>query len=146
MNSRIMWISAVALSLCAGLILAGCEKKPRATPNKASSAEVMPSKAPAEQVKSPAKHEEHQATPVKAPAEAAKAPAKPVEHQAAPAKPAEKVAPAAISQKTCPVSGKPIDPKVFVTYQGKKVYFCCKDCIPKFEKEPAKYMAILEKK
>jgi YHS domain-containing protein len=40
--------------------------------------------------------------------------------------------------------GGPIDPNVFVTHEGKKVYFCCKDCIPKFEKEPAKYMTKLK--
>ncbi len=49
-----------------------------------------------------------------------------------------------IAQKTCPVSGDPIDPNVFVVYKGKKVYFCCKDCIPQFNKEPAKFMAKVE--
>ncbi len=42
----------------------------------------------------------------------------------------------------CPVMGKdPIDLKVFTHYQGKRVYFCCKDCIGEFEKDPTKYMS-----
>jgi YHS domain-containing protein len=26
-------------------------------------------------------------------------------------------------------------------YQGKTLKFCCKSCVPKFEKDPAKYLA-----
>ena len=37
-----------------------------------------------------------------------------------------------------------VDPDVTTTYNGKTIGFCCKDCIPKFEKEPAKYMATLK--
>jgi YHS domain-containing protein len=51
---------------------------------------------------------------------------------------------AAISQKTCPVMGGPIDPKVYTDYQGKRVYFCCPSCIDDFKKDPAKYLAKLK--
>jgi YHS domain-containing protein len=37
-----------------------------------------------------------------------------------------------------------VDPKVTTTYQGKVIGFCCEDCIPKFNKEPEKYMASLK--
>lgn len=46
-------------------------------------------------------------------------------------------------QVNCPLTGKPIDKKVF-TGEGKdRVYFCCEDCKAKYEKEPAKYAAKL---
>jgi len=48
---------------------------------------------------------------------------------------------AAISQKTCPIMGKPIDPSVHADYQGTRVYFCCSGCIDKFNADPAKYLA-----
>ncbi len=32
--------------------------------------------------------------------------------------------------------GKPVD----YTYQGQTLKFCCKSCIAKFEKDPAKYL------
>ncbi len=51
---------------------------------------------------------------------------------------------AAIAQKTCPVSGQPINPKVFTEYKGEKVYFCCPGCIAKFNQGPEKYMAKLK--
>jgi YHS domain-containing protein len=44
-----------------------------------------------------------------------------------------------VTNKTCPVSGDEVDPAVSTTYKGKKVYFCCKDCIDDFLKEPEKY-------
>lgn len=47
-------------------------------------------------------------------------------------------APVAIN-KTCPVSGKPIDPTKFVDYKGKRVAFCCDNCPKEFQKDPAKY-------
>jgi YHS domain-containing protein len=46
-------------------------------------------------------------------------------------------------QVTCPVSGKMIDKKVFIEKDGKKIYFCCKDCPAPYEKDPAKYAAKL---
>lgn len=45
-----------------------------------------------------------------------------------------------ITNKTCPISGDEVDPLVSTTYHGKKVYFCCQDCIDDFLKNPEKYM------
>ena len=40
----------------------------------------------------------------------------------------------------CPVSGDDVDPKgKTVTYKGKKIGFCCDDCIKDFNKNPEKY-------
>ena len=70
-------------------------------------------------------------------------------HSAAPADPATPTAavpPAtqpAITQKTCPVMGGPIDQKVFTDYNGRRVYFCCPGCIGKFKQDPDKYLAKL---
>jgi hypothetical protein len=50
-----------------------------------------------------------------------------------------------IANKYCAVmSDHEIDPKVTVANAGKTIGFCCKDCIPTFEKEPAKYLAALK--
>jgi|KBSSwiStaDraftv2_1062776.scaffolds.fasta_scaffold553990_2 hypothetical protein len=50
-----------------------------------------------------------------------------------------------IANKYCAVqSDHEIDPKVTVASNGKTIGFCCKDCIPTFEKEPAKYLATLK--
>jgi YHS domain-containing protein len=43
-------------------------------------------------------------------------------------------------QTMCPVSGKPINPKAFVEYEGKKVYFCCEGCPAAFEADPKKFL------
>jgi YHS domain-containing protein len=48
-----------------------------------------------------------------------------------------------IAQKTCPITGKPIDKSVFVEYNGQKVYFCCPECKAEFAKDPDKYIANL---
>jgi len=49
-----------------------------------------------------------------------------------------------IEQKTCPVmDGNPIDPDIFIEYEGKKVYFCCPGCEEKFLENPEEYMAKL---
>jgi len=49
----------------------------------------------------------------------------------------------------CPVSGEEgvvsADTK-YADYQGKRYYFCCPNCPPKFEKEPATYLKTLDKK
>lgn len=43
---------------------------------------------------------------------------------------------------TCPVSGEKLgDDAVALVHQGQEVKFCCKDCVKKFEKDPAKFMA-----
>jgi hypothetical protein len=50
-----------------------------------------------------------------------------------------------IANKYCAVqSDHEIDPKVTVASNGKTIGFCCKDCIPTFEKDPAKYLATLK--
>jgi YHS domain-containing protein len=51
-------------------------------------------------------------------------------------------------QTTCPVSGESLQggdmgPPVAVSYKGRTIMFCCTMCPPKFEKEPAKYLAKL---
>lgn len=38
------------------------------------------------------------------------------------------------------VPGDPIDPTVFIMHEGKKIAFCCADCIDEFKKDPAKYL------
>ena len=47
---------------------------------------------------------------------------------------------ASAEQTNCPVMGGPINKKFFTEYKGKKVYFCCPDCKPEFEKNPEKYI------
>jgi len=47
-------------------------------------------------------------------------------------------APATVAQTTCPVMGNKIDKNVYTDYEGKRVYFCCPDCIATFKKDPAK--------
>jgi len=56
---------------------------------------------------------------------------------------AANVASAAIMQTVCPVMGNPIDKNIYTEYKGKKVYFCCKACVTKFEADPEKYLAKL---
>jgi len=43
-------------------------------------------------------------------------------------------------QTVCPVLGGNVDQKVFVDYQGKRIYFCCQGCDAEFKKDPEKYM------
>lgn len=43
----------------------------------------------------------------------------------------------------CPVMGEAfqVDAKTdFFVHNGKKIYFCCESCKPKFEKDPKKYL------
>jgi YHS domain-containing protein len=49
----------------------------------------------------------------------------------------------AVEQKTCPVMGGASNKNVFTEYKGKKVYFCCAACKPKFKADPEKYIAKL---
>ena len=44
-------------------------------------------------------------------------------------------------QKTCPVMGGPIDPRMFTEHEGRRIYFCCAACIEKFKADPEKYVA-----
>ncbi len=51
-------------------------------------------------------------------------------------------------QTTCPVSGEKLEggdmgEPVSVAYKGRTIKFCCPMCPPKFEKDPAKYLAKL---
>ncbi len=43
-------------------------------------------------------------------------------------------------QTTCPLMGEPIDPAVSARHGDRTVYFCCKMCIPKFEKDAETYL------
>jgi YHS domain-containing protein len=50
----------------------------------------------------------------------------------------------------CPVTGETVDvakanadPKLHSDYQGKRYLFCCADCKPDFEKDPAKFITNL---
>lgn len=44
-------------------------------------------------------------------------------------------------QTNCPVSGKELKAKtVSVDYEGRRVYFCCEMCPPKFAKDPQTYL------
>ncbi len=43
-------------------------------------------------------------------------------------------------QTVCPVLGGNIDKKVYIDYQGKRIYFCCQGCDAEFRKDPEKYM------
>ncbi len=47
------------------------------------------------------------------------------------------------AQVTCPVTGEPVKQKFFVESNGKKVYVCCKGCIGKYQRDPAKYASAL---
>ena len=48
-------------------------------------------------------------------------------------------------QTLCPVMGNEINQKLYVDFQGKRIYVCCKGCIAEIKKDPAKYIAQLEK-
>jgi YHS domain-containing protein len=47
--------------------------------------------------------------------------------------------------KICPVSGDAVDGKTTYEYKGKAYNFCCSMCIDEFKKDPAKYIAKVEK-
>jgi YHS domain-containing protein len=44
------------------------------------------------------------------------------------------------TQTDCPVLAGKIDKKVYVDYQGKRIYFCCQGCDAAFKKDPEKFM------
>ena len=61
------------------------------------------------------------------------------------ADPAAPVAPAVKNQTTCPVmEGNAINKKLFVDYEGKRIYVCCRGCIGEVNGDPAKYVKKLE--
>ena len=50
---------------------------------------------------------------------------------------------------TCLVSGEKLGTMgkpVVITHEGQEIAFCCKSCVPKFEKDPANYLKKLPKK
>jgi len=47
-------------------------------------------------------------------------------------------------QTVCPVLGGNIDKKVYLDYQGKRIYFCCTGCDAEFKKDPEKYLKKIE--
>jgi YHS domain-containing protein len=60
------------------------------------------------------------------------------------AKKDEKTAAAPINKK-CPVEGGDVDSEVTVQHDGKTIGFCCAGCDAEFKKDPAKFMAIVDK-
>ncbi|MGA2228751.1 MAG: efflux RND transporter periplasmic adaptor subunit [Syntrophobacteraceae bacterium] len=48
------------------------------------------------------------------------------------------------SQTNCPIMSEKINEKFFVDYQGKRIYFCCSDCIDEFKKDSEKYLTKME--
>ena len=44
------------------------------------------------------------------------------------------------AQKVCPVSGDKIDKKFSTSWEGRRVYFCCRKCSSIFAKDPMKYL------
>ncbi len=50
------------------------------------------------------------------------------------------------AQTTCPVMGDKIDKSLYTDHMGKRIYFCCELCPPKFKKDPMKYMKKCEAK
>ena len=49
------------------------------------------------------------------------------------------------AQTTCPVlEGNPINKKIYMDYEGKRIYFCCGGCIKTVKKDPAKYVKMIE--
>ena len=49
-----------------------------------------------------------------------------------------------LNQTICPVMGGKIDKQFFADYQGKRVCFCCQSCLKTFEKNPEKYLKLME--
>lgn len=39
------------------------------------------------------------------------------------------------AQSVCPVSGEEIDKKIYMDYEGKRIYFCCPKCADKFKSD-----------
>ena len=52
----------------------------------------------------------------------------------------------AVKQQTsCPVmTSNPINKKIFVDYEGKRIYLCCPGCLAAVKADPAKYVKQLE--
>jgi YHS domain-containing protein len=52
--------------------------------------------------------------------------------------------PVLVPQTTCPVMGGAINKKLYVDYQGKRIYMCCAGCKSTLAKDPEKYIKKLE--
>ena len=65
-------------------------------------------------------------------------------HEAMPMGESPAAAGTEIAQKTCPVTGDPIDPKVYRDHNGRRIYFCCSACVTTFKKDPDKYLKIVD--
>jgi YHS domain-containing protein len=48
-------------------------------------------------------------------------------------------------QKNCPITGEPIDSTVYVDYNGRRIFFCCKNCITDFNKAPDSLLLGMDK-
>ena len=48
------------------------------------------------------------------------------------------------TQTTCPILGAPISRTIYADHEGKRVYFCCQDCVKEFKKDPAKVIKKME--
>jgi hypothetical protein len=56
-----------------------------------------------------------------------------------------KKAPEVKAQTMCPVlEGNKVDKSLYVDFDGKRIYVCCKACVADVTKEPAKYVKKLE--
>ena len=49
-------------------------------------------------------------------------------------------------QTLCPVLGGNVDKKVYIDYQGKRIYFCCQGCDATFKQNPEKFMKEAQEK
>ena len=49
-------------------------------------------------------------------------------------------------QELCPVTGEPIDKKIFKYYKGRGLYFCCAKCLADFDADPGKYLLNMDRK
>jgi len=47
-------------------------------------------------------------------------------------------------QSSCPVTSSAVDPASFIDHNGRRVFFCCDDCAPTFEADPATYLTTLK--
>lgn len=53
--------------------------------------------------------------------------------------------PSGPENRRCPVMGNPVDPGVYIDYQGRRIGFCCPGCDEAFLANPAKYLKIIDK-
>jgi YHS domain-containing protein len=51
-----------------------------------------------------------------------------------------------VNNKFCPITGNKVSGKDFVVYKGKRYALCCPACKAPFEKNPEKYIKIIQEK